>query len=78
VRTYRGRIVIVATLDTKDEEVKYIKDLVAQKGHIPTLIDVGVFFRLIFYSSILVIKERQRVLGLQCKKSNKRFRRKKG
>jgi uncharacterized protein (UPF0261 family) len=37
------RIVLIATLDTKGEEANYIKSLVAQKGHIPTLIDAGVF-----------------------------------
>ena len=36
-------VVIVATLDTKGEEGTYIKDLVLKKGHIPMLVDTGVF-----------------------------------
>lgn len=37
------RIAIIATLDTKGEEGAYIKSLIAKRGHIPLLIDAGVF-----------------------------------
>ncbi len=39
----RRHIAIVATLDTKGEEGRYIRDLVSKRGHIPILIDAGVF-----------------------------------
>jgi uncharacterized protein (UPF0261 family) len=35
-------IVIVGTLDTKGEEVKYIKELIAKRGHRTIVIDTGV------------------------------------
>lgn len=37
------RIVIIATLDTKGEEADYLRKSVIQKGHIPTVIDSGVY-----------------------------------
>jgi uncharacterized protein (UPF0261 family) len=35
-------IVIVATLDTKELEVSYVKDLIEGRGHIPVVVDCGV------------------------------------
>jgi uncharacterized protein (UPF0261 family) len=35
-------IVIVGTLDTKELEVGYVKDLIERKGHIPVIVDCGV------------------------------------
>ena len=35
------RIAIIATLDTKGEEVSYLKELVSRRGHKPVVIDVG-------------------------------------
>src|SRR5512143_1481186 len=37
------RIVVIATLDTKGEEAAYVKSLITERGHIPLLIDAGVF-----------------------------------
>ncbi len=37
------RIVVIATLDTKGEEAAYMKSLITERGHIPLLIDAGVF-----------------------------------
>jgi len=39
----KQHVVIVVTMDTKGEEGKYIKDLILEKGHIPILVDAGVF-----------------------------------
>ena len=35
-------IVIVATLDTKELEVGYVRDLIERKGYIPVIVDCGV------------------------------------
>ena len=35
-------IVLVATLDTKELEARYVKDLIESRGHIPVVIDCGV------------------------------------
>ena len=35
-------IVLVATLDTKELEAVYVKDLIESKGHIPVVVDCGV------------------------------------
>ena len=35
------RIAIVATLDTRWEETKYVKELIERKGHKAVVIDVG-------------------------------------
>jgi len=35
-------IVLVATLDTKELEARYVKDLIESRGHIPLVIDCGV------------------------------------
>jgi uncharacterized protein (UPF0261 family) len=35
-------IVVVATLDTKELEVRYVRDLIEKRGHIPVIIDCGV------------------------------------
>ncbi len=37
------KIIIIATLDTKGEEAQYLQELVFAHGHIPTVIDSGVF-----------------------------------
>ncbi|MDO9534655.1 MAG: Tm-1-like ATP-binding domain-containing protein [Bacillota bacterium] len=36
-------IVVIATLDTKSSEAKYLKDLISERGHTPIVIDVGIF-----------------------------------
>jgi uncharacterized protein (UPF0261 family) len=35
------KIVIIATLDTKGEEIGYLKELILEKGHHPFVIDIG-------------------------------------
>ncbi|MDH5696173.1 MAG: Tm-1-like ATP-binding domain-containing protein, partial [Dehalococcoidia bacterium] len=35
------KIVIVATLDTKGEEIGYLKELILRRGHQPFIIDIG-------------------------------------
>ncbi len=35
------KIVIIATLDTKGEEVSYLKELILRRGHQPFIIDIG-------------------------------------
>jgi uncharacterized protein (UPF0261 family) len=35
------KIVIIATLDTKGEEVSYLKELILKRGHQPFIIDIG-------------------------------------
>ena len=35
-------IVIVGTLDTKELEVGYVRDLIEKRGHIPVIVDCGV------------------------------------
>ena len=35
-------IVIVATLDTKELEARYVIDLIESSGHIPVVVDCGV------------------------------------
>ena len=35
-------IVLVATLDTKELEARYVKDLIESRGHIPVVVDCGV------------------------------------
>lgn len=35
------KIVIIATLDTKGEEVSYLKELILKRGHQPLIIDIG-------------------------------------
>ena len=37
------RIVIVGTLDTKAEEVKYLKELIEKRGHKTIVIDTSMF-----------------------------------
>jgi uncharacterized protein (UPF0261 family) len=39
--TAKGCIAVLATLDTKGEEVAYVKELLATRGHTTTVIDVG-------------------------------------
>src|SRR4030043_1027530 len=36
-----GSIVIVSSLDTKGQEVKFLKDLMKQRGHNPVLLDMS-------------------------------------
>ncbi len=36
-------IVVIATLDTKSEEAKYLKDLISERGHNPLVINGGIF-----------------------------------
>ena len=36
------QIVIIATLDTKELEVGYVRDLIEKKGHLPVVVDCGV------------------------------------
>ncbi|MBW2208044.1 MAG: Tm-1-like ATP-binding domain-containing protein [Deltaproteobacteria bacterium] len=38
----KGKILIVATLDTKGPEAGFLKELVESKGHIPVMLDCGV------------------------------------
>ena len=35
------KIVIIATLDTKGEEISYLKELILRRGHQPLIIDIG-------------------------------------
>ena len=37
-----GRILIIATLDTKAEECAFARDLVRARGHQPVVLDAGV------------------------------------
>ena len=46
------KIAIVGTLDTKAEEVKYIKQRVEGRGHQAIVIDVGVLGEVPFESSV--------------------------
>jgi uncharacterized protein (UPF0261 family) len=45
IKTRRGsllkKIVIIATLDTKGEEIGYLKELILKRGHQPLIIDIG-------------------------------------
>ncbi len=36
------KIVVVGTLDTKEMEIRFVKDLIAGKGHVPVIIDCGI------------------------------------
>lgn len=38
----KGKILVVATLDTKGSEAGFLKDLIESKGHIPVMLDCGV------------------------------------
>ena len=36
------KIVVVGTLDTKEVEIRFVKDLIEGKGHVPVVIDCGI------------------------------------
>ena len=38
----KGKILIVATLDTKGPEAGFLRELIESKGHIPVMLDCGV------------------------------------
>jgi uncharacterized protein (UPF0261 family) len=38
----KGKILVVATLDTKGAEAGFLRDLIRSKGHIPVILDCGV------------------------------------
>lgn len=38
-----GAIVIIGTLDTKGEEIEYLKQLIGRRGHETTVVDCGIF-----------------------------------
>ena len=40
--TGRKKIVLIATLDTKGEEARFVKELIEQRGHEPVVIDCGI------------------------------------
>lgn len=40
--TRKKKIVLVATLDTKGEETRFVKELIEQRGHEPMVIDCGI------------------------------------
>lgn len=40
--TGKKKIVLIATLDTKGEEARYVKDLIERRGHAPIVIDCGI------------------------------------
>ena len=44
----RGSIVIIGTLDTKGEEIAYLKQLIGRRGHDTIVLDCGVFGKPIF------------------------------
>jgi len=42
VTTEKKKIVLIATLDTKGEEARFVKELIEQRGHEPVVIDCGI------------------------------------
>ena len=35
-------IIVIGTLDTKGQEIAFVRDLIAKRGHLPVVIDSGI------------------------------------